>query len=541
MSCRVIAGTPQQAVIGGLLKSVPGIFVRSTAQASRNYSRRAWFSSVRPVRPTSCRRTGPNIAHTYSKNRPFHSTRMQSAMKDPYKVIGVDRNASASEIKKAYYKLAKQFHPDINKEKGADEKFQDIQAAYELLSDESKKQQYDQFGSAAFDQNGGSSGFGGSSGGADGPYNPFGNFGGFGFGGGAGGQAQGFSFEDLFGQAFGGGAGNRRSRSGGMPIYKGDDVEISTTVTLEDVARGVAKEVQYSTLDDCGTCHGSGLKAGKSKKVCPSCNGSGTTVHVVQGGFQMASTCSTCSGTGVIIPRSSQCGTCHAQGVVNNTKKTVIDIPAGVSDGLRLRLSNEGDSPAIASDSNVQKIKGDLYIRIKVRPHNMFQRDRSDLLHTVDIPMTTAALGGKIEVPTLLKGKIRLNIPQATQSGMVITVPEEGLPMAERKGKRGDYKVTVKVKIIKPTTATQTALLEALADSFNDTTARRISPSWKPETTNMEDSSAAKEEQQQPAEKSPAETISEKGKVVSGFLKTLINRITHAHEEDQKTNKDEKK
>lgn len=463
--------------------------------------------------------------------RPFHSSAIALAMKDPYKTIGVDKNASASDIKKAYYKLAKQYHPDINKEKGADEKFQDIQAAYELLSDESKKAQYDQFGAAAFDESGGSSGFGSRSGGADGPFNPFGNFGGFGFGTGTGGSAGGFSFEDLFG-----GATRGRGRSGGIPVYKGDDVEISTTITLEEVARGVAKEVAYSTLDECGTCHGTGLKAGKSKKTCPSCNGSGTSVHIVQGGFQMASTCNTCSGTGVIIPRSSQCGTCGSHGVVNNTKKTVLDIPAGVSDGIRLRLSHEGDSPDIASDSNVRKIKGDLYIRVKVRPHNIFTRERSDLLHTVSIPMTTAALGGKIEVPTLLKGKIRLNIPQATQSGMVITVPEEGLPVPDRKGHKGDYKVTVKVKVPKPTTATQTALLEALADSFHDNTARRISPSWKPEAAAAE----ATQSTEAPDTTTETKDDSAKGKVVGGFLRNLINRITHAHEEDQKGGSDKK-
>lgn len=519
------------AAVSALFKPMAGLFLYGPVRSTR----RNLFSGASTKRPTSCREA--YIPHA-TPLRSFHSTGVHSVMKDPYKTIGVDRTASASEIKKAYYKLAKQYHPDINKEKGADEKFQDIQAAYEVLSDESKKKQYDQFGAAAFDETGGSSGFGGQSGGADGPFNPFGNFGGFGFGGGPGG-AQGFSFEDLFG-----GATRGRSRSGGMPVYKGDDVEISTTVSLEDVARGVAKEVEYSTLDDCGTCHGSGLKAGKSKKTCPSCNGSGTTVHIVQGGFQMAATCSTCSGSGVIIPRSSQCGTCHSRGVVNNTKKTVIDIPAGVPDGIRLRLSNEGDSPDVASDANVRKLKGDLYIRIKVRTHPTFQRERSDLLYTVNIPMTTAALGGKIEVPTLLKGKIRLNIPQATQSGMVITVPEEGLPVSDRKGKHGDYKVTVKVKVLKPTTATQTALLEALADSFSDNTARRVSPTWKPEASTFSEGASASsdspEKTKNDATCSATAGDKEKGTVVGGFLRNLINRITHAHEEDQKSNKSTK-
>lgn len=473
----------------------------------------------------------------FNSKRQFHSSAIAPAMKDPYKTIGVSNNASTSEIKKAYYKLAKQYHPDVNKDKGADEKFQDIQAAYEVLSDENKKAQYDQFGAAAFDESGGAGGaggfggFGGRGGGADGPFNPFA---GFGFGGGAGGGAGGFSFEDLFG------GGGRGGRGGGIRVYKGDDVEIAVGITLEDVARGVAKEIEYSTLDSCGTCSGSGLKAGKSKKTCPSCNGSGSTIHVVQGGFQMASTCSTCSGTGVVIPRSSQCGTCHSRGVVNNSKKTVIDIPAGVKDGSRLRLTQEGDSPDIVADSGVQTMKGDLFIRIKVRPHNVFTRDMSDLLYTASIPMTTAALGGKIEVPTLLKGKIRLNIPQGSQSGMVITVPEEGLPRGDRSAYRnGDYKVTVNVKVPKPTTATQTALLEALADSFNDTTARRMSPSWKPEAA-AEAAKDAEAQQESDAAAEKKEDGDSKGTVVGGFLRTLINRITHAHEEDQKSGKHKK-
>ncbi|KAF5095869.1 hypothetical protein DV451_004496 [Geotrichum candidum] len=492
----------------------------SSIKCVKHIQSRSLVSVSRKAAPTAQRPAAWRVAA-----RSFHASAAQ-LMKDPYKVIGVDKNASASEIKKAYYQLAKKYHPDINKEKDADKRFQDIQSAYEILSDENKKKEYDQFGAAAFQQGGGPGGF---RGGSDADFNPFSNFGGFGgFGGGAAGQ-RGFNFEDIFSAFGGGGDGARGGRSGGIPIYQGQDVEISTTITLEDVALGVAKEVKYSTLDDCGTCNGTGLKKGKSKTVCRTCNGAGTTVHVIQGGFQMASTCHTCGGSGVVIPKASECGTCHSRGVVNNTKTTTIDIPPGVSDGTRLRMSHEGDSPDVASDAGVQKVKGDLLIRVKVKPHPTFLRDRSDLLYNMDIPMTTAALGGKVEVPTLLRGNIRLNVPQATQNGMVITIPEEGLPQAGRRGQKGDYKVTLRVKTLKPTTATQTALLEALADAFHDETARRINPSWKPEATDFdaETNNAA----------GASKDDSEKGKSVGQFLKNLINRITHAHEEDQKSDK----
>lgn len=438
--------------------------------------------------------------------RTFHTSQRLLFNKDPYEVIGVPKTASASDIKKAYYKLAKKYHPDVNKEDNADKKFQDIQSAYEILSDDSKRKEYDTFGST-----GGNSGDGGF-GGAD----PFAGF--SGFGGSAGFGQGGFSFHDIFNNFANAQREQGRGR-GAVPVYQGDDIEISTTVTLEDVAKGVAKDVTYNVLDDCGTCNGSGVKPGRSKSVCKVCNGSGTTVHVIQGGFQMASTCHACQGTGVVIPKSAECGTCHARGVVNSTKTTTIDVPPGVTEGMRLRMANEGDSPAVAGGSDVRKVKGDLLIRIRIKPHPVFKREKNSLIYNLSIPMTTAALGGKVQVPTLLKGDIRLNIPQATQSGLEITIPEEGLPYG--KNSKGDYKVRVSVQTLKPETATQTALLEALADSFKDNTARRISPSWKPKESEAE-------------EATKTEDSDDNSSSVGKFLKNIIGRITHAHEEDQK-------
>lgn len=470
----------------------------------------------------------------------FHAS-ARHLMKDPYKVLGVDSKASTGDIKKAYYQLAKKYHPDVNKDKGADEKFQDIQSAYEILADADQKAKYDQFGAAAFDQSGGGGHGGGHPGsyGDGGAYSPFGNFG-FGFNGSSGGNAGPFSFHDIFNGAFGGSGpgGGGRGASREPMAYKGDDIEMATSVTLEDVAHGTSKTISYSTVDDCGTCHGSGMKTGETRKTCPSCRGTGTTMHVIQGGFQMASTCGTCGGTGVVIPKSAECGTCHAHGVVNNTRTVTIDIPAGVQDGARLRVSGGGDAPEVLADANVQRIRGDLYVRIKVQPHKVFQRSKADLLYTTSVPFTTAALGGNIEVPMLDKNKIRLKIPQGAQSGMVITVSGAGLPIGGRSsGSKGDYKVAINVEILKPTTATQTALLEALADAFGDTTARRVSPSWKPESGAgaKGDGEAATAEDATDAKNDDAQAGA------SGFLKKLFNRVTHAHEQDQKASKSDKK
>lgn len=472
-------------------------------------------------------------------------------MKNPYTVLGVDKGASSSQIKKAYYQLAKKYHPDVNKDNGADERFQDIQSAYEVLSDADKKAQYDQFGAAAFDPAGGPGGasYGGGSpfsggAGGDGAFNPFANFG-FGFGGPRGSSSGGsFRFEDLF-QGFG---GQGRRDPNEQVAYKGEDIETSTTITLEDVMAGVSKQINYSTMDECGTCRGTGLKKGASRKTCPSCGGTGTTLHVVQGGFQMASTCGTCQGSGVIIPKSSECGDCHAHGVVNKNQHTVIDIPAGISDGARLRVDGAGDSPEVLAESNVKRFKGDLFIRVKVSPHKFFTRHGNDLLYTATIPFTTAALGGKIEVPTLgtpnSPGQsIRLSVPQGSQSGLVITIPDKGLPWfnnprSKKPSRYGDYKVTINAKIEKPVTATQTALLEALADAFGDKTAKRVSPSWKPEDTNLnfegEQSTSSKPSESTEGKKSPADAEDNKEGSVGGFLKNLIHRMTHAHEQDQK-------
>jgi molecular chaperone DnaJ len=456
------------------------------------------------------------------KCRPFHSTVSLAAMKDPYSVLGIDRNASAKDIKRKYYDLAKKYHPDVNKEDSADKKFQEIQSAYEILSDDTKKKQYDQFGAAAF-EGGAAGGPGGAGfGGSDSPFNPFGNFSGFqgfNFGGQSGAGAT-FNFEDLFG--FGDAAGTRRGAGGrgsGFVHYKGDDVEVVTRITLEEAATGKAQKIDFSTLDQCGTCKGSGLKAGKKKDTCPGCGGTGSTIHLMQGGFQMASTCGACDGTGVVIPRGAHCPSCHAKGVVKKNQSTVVDIPAGIADGMRLKLAEEGDSPTVLTASNVRTTKGDLFVRVRVKPHTDFKRNNSDLLYNASIPMTTAALGGKLEIPTLSGQKIKLNVPSGTQPGTSTTIHDHGMPVLNRKGMFGDLKVTYDVRTLRPETATQTALLEALADAFNDKTARRVDPSWKPN-----DDAAEPTDEGAPKE---------------GFLKNLFKKLTHGEENAKK--EDDKK
>lgn len=404
--------------------------------------------------------------------RPFHALR-PALLDDPYKTLGVGQLALALEIKKAYYKLAKQFHPDVNKDEGAETRFHNIQEAYEVLLDSDKKAQYDQFGAAAFDQNGGGGGgFGGGGFGAGGFHsgNPFGQ--------GAGSPFGNINFEDIFGSAFGGGAGGARGRP--QPrTYVGDNVEIMKTILFRDAVFGTKIQVNYSALEECGTCHGSGLKKGKNKSTCKQCGGLGQTVHYMQGGFQMASTCGGCGGSGVQIASSDACGTCRGHGATQLQQNNTIDLPPGLTDGAKLRVPGAGDAPEIARDAEIRTTRGDLIVRVRVTPDKRFSVLGNDIVHTLEVPMTTAALGGLIAVPTVDgDANIHIKIPSGTQPGRVISVPQRGMPIGRSLLNRGDMKVVVNVRTLRPETATQTALLEALADTFDDALARR-SGEWE--------------------------------------------------------------
>lgn len=420
--------------------------------------------------------TPPNSLMIFSMHfQHFHATPASYATKNPYKVLGVDKNASSSDIKKAYYTLAKKFHPDTNKEPNAKDKFGEAQAAYELLSDPKKKEAWDQFGAAAFDQGAGFD----PSGGPTDHGNPFagaGASGGFtGFGGGFGAE---FSFEDIF-SAFGG--GNRRSRgSRNTPfqeeILVGDNIEVQTNISFMDAAKGISKEIVITPLVQCRTCSGSGLKKGTKRAECPRCGGTGTRVHFMSGGFQMASTCDACGGQGITIPKGSECSTCSGNGVVRDRKRVTVDIPGGVEDGMRLRIAGEGDAPptGMAANPNARASRGDLYVFIRVAQDTKFGRQGADILYTASIPLTTAILGGEVKVPTL-DGEAKVKVATGTSTGDRITLSGMGMKkLGNRRGAQGDLRVEFKVAMPKYLTANQRALVEMLADEMGDRTAKRI-------------------------------------------------------------------
>ncbi|KAJ5604548.1 hypothetical protein N7510_009702 [Penicillium lagena] len=411
--------------------------------------------------------------------RTFHSTSPLSAIPDPYKVLGVDKNASAGDIKKAYYGMAKKYHPDTNKDEHAKEKFSEAQSAYEVLSDAKKRENYDRFGSAAFDQSGG---FDPNAAGAN-PFTGAGGFHGFGGGFGGGGFNGGFSgdinFEDLFGAFTGGARRGPRGRRNPFQeqILVGEDIEVQTNISFMDAAKGTSQDIVITPLTECGTCNGDGLKQGAKRSQCSSCNGSGTRVHFMQGGFQLAATCDTCSGTGMTVPRGSECGSCHGNGVVRERKTIQVKIPGGVEDGQRMRVPGEGDAPptGTAAAAGARTQRGDLYVSIRVAPDHRFSRNGSDILYTASIPLTTALLGGEVTIPTL-DNEVKVKVSTGTGTGDRITLSGMGmkkLGSRSRFSPTGDLKVEFKVAMPKYLTGNQRTILEVLADEMNDKTAKR--------------------------------------------------------------------
>lgn len=452
--------------------------IRPSLQASRTceqfrrqaQTRHFYDSSIRRPRNRSRSAFKP-IKQQNLRN--FSSSSPAQATKDPYATLGVGKNASASEIKKAYYALAKKYHPDTNKDASAKEKFTDAQSAYELLNDPQKKAAWDQFGAAAFDQGAGfdpgAAGGGNPFAGAGAGGNPFSGFGG-GFG-------ADFNFEDLFG-AFTGGARRGRGRQSPFQeeILVGENIEVQTNISFMDAAKGVTKNINITPLVQCGTCKGDGLKSGTSRQTCKRCNGTGTRVHVMQQGFQMASTCEACGGQGVTIPRGSECGTCHGNGVVRQKKSVQVDIPGGVDDGMRFRVSGEGDAPptGMAANPKARSTRGDLYVFIRVAPDARFSRSGADVLYTASIPLTTALLGGEVTVPTL-DGEVKVKVATGTGTGDKITLSGMGMKRLGGRGpSSGDLRVEFKVNMPKYLSANQRTILEMLADEMGDKTAKRI-------------------------------------------------------------------
>ncbi|MFT0533409.1 molecular chaperone DnaJ [Castellaniella hirudinis] len=319
------------------------------------------------------------------------------AKRDFYEVLGVAKNASDDDIRKAYRKLAMKYHPDRNPDsKEAEDKFKEAKEAYEMLSDAEKRAAYDRFGHAGVDPNAAGAGMGGAGGFAD-------------------------AFGDIFGEIFGGAAGRR---GGGPQVYRGADLKYNLEISLEQAANGFDTEIRIPSWETCDVCHGSGAKAGTTPHTCHTCGGSGA-VRMQQGFFSVQQTCPTCHGSGKEI--ANPCAECDGVGRIRKNKTLQVKIPAGIDDGMRIRSSGNGE-PGVNGGP-----PGDLFVEIRIIPHGIFQRDGEDLHCELTIPFTKAALGGTLEVPTL-SGRGEITIPEGTQTGKTFRLRGKGV-----KGIRSSY------------------------------------------------------------------------------------------------------
>ncbi len=324
------------------------------------------------------------------------------AKRDFYEILGVAKNASDDEIKKAYRKLAMKYHPDRNPDsKQAEDKFKEAKEAYEMLSDAQKREAYDRFGHAGVDPNMGGGGAGGFAGGG------FGD-----------------AFGDIFGDIFGGGGARQR---GGPQVYRGADLRYNLDISLEQAAHGFDTTIRVPSWDECDTCHGSGAKPGTSPTTCGTCGGHGQ-VRMQQGFFSIQQTCPKCHGTGKVIP--DPCTTCGGSGRTKRNKTLEVKIPAGIDDGMRIRSTGNGE-PGMNGGP-----PGDLYVEIHIQQHPVFQRDGDDLHCEMPISFAKAALGGEIEVPTL-SGKVSFSVPEGTQTGKTFRLRGKGIK-GVRSGFPGD-------------------------------------------------------------------------------------------------------
>ena len=356
------------------------------------------------------------------------------AKRDYYEVLGVTKNAAEDEIKKAYRKLAMKHHPDRNQgddAKKAEERFKEAKEAYEMLTDPQKRAAYDQYGHAGVDPS-----MGRGAPGAEG-------FGGF---------AE--AFGDIFGDIFGGAGGQRRG-PGGQQVFRGSDLSYAMEITLEEAAFGKETQIRIPAYETCETCKGSGAKPGSSPKVCTTCNGGGT-VHMRQGFFSIQQTCPHCHGSGKIIPEP--CTTCSGQGRIKKNKTLEVKIPAGINEGMRIRSSGNGEPGTNGGPS------GDLYIEIRIKQHDIFERDGDDLHCTVPVGLTTVTLGGDIEVPTL-GGKAEIELPEGTQHGKTFRLRGKGIK-GVRSSYPGDLYCHISVETPIKITEHQRKLLKELDESF---------------------------------------------------------------------------
>jgi molecular chaperone DnaJ len=356
--------------------------------------------------------------------------------RDYYEVLGVSKGASEAEIKKAYRKLAKPYHPDLNPgDKEAEARFKEVNEAYEVLSDPDKRLKYDQFGHAAFDP----SGFGGGSG-FTGGFSDFGDI-----------------FGDIF-SGFGDIFGGARTRSGPQ---RGESIRIRLSVTFEEAAFGCTKEISVSRIEDCDECGGSGCEKGTTAEVCSRCNGTGTvrtSQRIAFGTFTSTTTCPNCGGSGKIIHQP--CHSCRGSGKNQKQRKISVNIPAGIDDGQTISLRGQGNAGTNGGPP------GDLLITVAVRSHPLFQRDGTSVLYTMPISFVQAALGAEIEVPTL-DGNVKYTLPPGTQTGTVFRLKGKGIPHL-RGGVRGDQFVTVQVEVPRNLTPAQKELLQKFAEAMGE-------------------------------------------------------------------------
>jgi molecular chaperone DnaJ len=363
------------------------------------------------------------------------------AKRDYYEILGVPKNASEDEIKKAYRKLAMKHHPDRNQgdaAKAAEEKFKEAKEAYEMLSDAQKRAAYDQYGHAGVDPN---------------------------MRGGGQGDGYGGGFAEAFGDIFGDMFGQNRGRGNGRQVYRGSDLSYAMEITLEEAARGKDAQIRIPSWDSCDTCHGSGAKPGTQVKTCATCHGTGS-VQMRQGFFSVQQNCPHCRGTGKLIPEP--CTACHGQGRVKRQKTLEVKIPAGIDHGMRIRSVGNGEPGTNGGPA------GDLYIEIRTKKHNIFERDGDDLHCNVPVSMVTAALGGEIDVPTL-SGKVQIDIPEGTQTGKQFRLRGKGIK-GVRSSYPGDLYCHIAVETPVKLTEHQRKLLRELEDSLKKGGARH-SPS----------------------------------------------------------------
>lgn len=368
---------------------------------------------------------------------------MPEQKRDYYEVLGVSKGATDDEIKKAYRKLAKQYHPDLNPgDKAAEARFKEVNEAYEILSDKEKRARYDQFGHAGVDPN----------------FNPGGGFGG-GFGGFT--DMGDIDLGDLFGSFFGGGFGGGGSSRRNGP-QKGETIRTGVAISFEEAAFGCEKEVTVSRTEQCDVCHGTGCAPGTTAEVCPDCHGSGT-VRIQRGGggfsFATTTTCPKCRGAGKIIHQP--CKTCNGAGSVRRQKKLAVTIPAGIDNGQAVSLRGQGGAGKNGGPA------GDLLIAVTVRPHPTFRREGTSVYMDQPVSFVQAALGAELEIPTI-DGTVKYTMPEGTQSGTTFRLRGKGIPGLNGRG-RGDQYVTVKVQVPTGLSRAQKDALKAFGTTMGET------------------------------------------------------------------------